>query len=283
VNTAEATEGVGLPALPPYPLFSQVEIPGEVYLTRIDTGTPIKRVVKPTRAWRGPICPFEDDHAARLVARALAAERPVDVHGGYVLPPYEAHYLPSDPRELRMRSAPMVFEVMVLEFAHTPDPWVFSLSPVISRGFCLGHPHLRSDRELILDGRVLHGLCIYSAAEFSFDPLREKIPQFLDQVSIFLANHIVWSKTRALYSVVGSQPLHWIDDENLFLTMPADTPTQIRPSLRTLWKGYWPSPSAIFNKGHLNLDPNGPCWCGDGKLYKDCCRPWEYRFYQEQR
>jgi hypothetical protein len=270
---------VGSPTFPHFPTFNQVTIPLETWLHRCEGRSMIRRRVIPTKVWRGLIRPFETDSDAVLVSRALAAERPLDVHGGYVLPPFEAKYLRSDNREVFLTGICSAFDVLILEFSHTPHPWIFSLSPRISSSRFPNHPHLRRDRELMWEDEMLHGLCVYSAAEFDFDPQKERLEQYLAQASLFLANHAIWAKTRALCALPSNIPLYMFGDPDMYSTLPARTCVQRWPGFRTAWIGYWPSPSAINGRGHLSLDSNGPCWCGDGRLYRNCHMAFEETFY----
>lgn len=266
----------GPPAFPEYPQFMPAQSPGPLHLTsRTHDDQPTIEEVIPSRAWQGLIAPFASDEEARLALRMLAADEPISVHGGTLLPTPTAGKLKRHPMEHRIIGTGLIFDILVTEFETTPHPWVFSLSPPISQSQQKFHPHLRSDRSLQLRSKELHGLCIYSAAEFSFKPDRHPLPQFLDQVSIFLGKHVIWLKTLQLFNR-GGKCIHDGIDMNTFMsTIPADAIWSISPAEPNFWRGFWPGRSAANGPGHLLLNPAGECWCGKGKPYKDCCLPWE--------
>jgi hypothetical protein len=218
---------------PDFPDFREIPVPSDLFLRKIGCdGEDVWQKVMASRAFRGPIQPFGTAADANAVARMLKASAPVDVHGGYLLPDHRAETLSPvaiDPSRFDLAA---VFDVLVLYFEHSPDPWAFAISPNISRSTMPRHPHLRGDRKLIWDGQVAHGLCIYSAAEYSLDRETSSIATFLRQVSIFLGKTLLW------------------------LASPGRT---------------WLGDVALSGNAHLSLDINGPCWCGDGKTYRDCC------------
>jgi hypothetical protein len=116
----------------------------------------------------------------------------------------------------------------------------------------------------------LHAFCVYSSAEFAFDSHRPLLPQFLDQVAIFLAKHVIWLKTQRLFGPNGVMIHDGIDMSTVMSTVPSDAVWRIVPPMPTRWVGFWPGSSAVNGAGHLSLDPEKECWCGKGKLYKDC-------------
>jgi hypothetical protein len=266
--------GAGSPAFPSYPSFISVPIPNDVSLVDFVKGKPIVGAVTPVRAWQGRVQPFENDTAAREVLRLLAADIPVYVHGGNVIASSDVRGVMPHPAEPRMIDCATIFDLLVLEFEAPAHPWVFSLSPAISSQTFPYHPHLRSDRILKLPSRTLHGLCVYSGAEFDFEESLPVIPQFLNQVSIFLAKHIVWRKTQRLFDTRSHELLHdGLDTIEVMSDLPHESIWQINPALRTEWVGFWPGKVAMSGKGHLLLDPEGKCWCGKGRIYRDCCLP----------
>ena len=155
---------------------------------------PVK--VQPIRAWQGLIQPYASDEEARLILRLLACDKAVDVAEGRITPPPEVRSIMPHAAEPRLTGCDIAFDVLVLEFEPPAHPWIFSLSPAISRSQFHNHPHLRTDRILRLPSRTLHGLCMYSAAEFEIDQALPIVPQVLNQAAIFLAKHIVWLKTQ---------------------------------------------------------------------------------------
>jgi hypothetical protein len=268
------------PAFPLFPQFESVDLPQSVFLwDRLADGSEVKRKVFPVRAWQGIVTPLPDASEARLVARSLAYDLNVSIHGGQVLPAAETNQLKTLPWEPRLTDPNVSFDVLVLEFDDGSHPWVFSLSPAIVQRVDRHHPHLRSDRLLELPSRTLSGFCVYSAADFKFDPKSSNLSDFLAQVSIFLAKHVVWLKTLCLVDTSGNV-VHDGREHNLISSISVDTFWQINPTKQARWAGVWPGTPAANGVNHLKLDPNGECWCGKGKLYKDCCLLWEATFYK---
>jgi hypothetical protein len=222
---------------PDFPDFTEIAVPDESFLRKIrGDGTDSWERRAGSHAYRGRIQPFDLVSDAQAVARMLKGNVAIDVHGGYLLPDRRAETLAEVVLDPSLYDLTTTFDVLVLAFDHTPDLWAFSLNPAISRVEFPDHPHLRSDRKVIWSGQELHGLCIYSAAEFSIARQRSPLDTFLRQVSIFLAKTV------------------------LRLAAPAKT---------------WLGNVALSGNAHLSHDINGPCWCGDGKTYRKCCLPGE--------
>jgi len=283
-NGAIAHGEAGLPAFPLFPQFVAVELPTNVFLMdRNALGQSVKTRVHPIRAWQGILTPFANDTEAKQVLRSLAADRPIAVDGGRLVPMPESAMMKVQDAESRMSEMSISFDVLVLEFEPPAHPWVFSLSPPIFQRPQRHHPHLRSDRLLELPSRTLHGFCVYSASEFTFESSQPVIPQFLAQVSIFLGKHAVWMRTQRLFGM-GRKILHdGIDLSTVASTIPVDACWQRRPATFTTWVGYWPGTGAENGANHLLLDPNKECWCGKGRLYKDCCLIWEQPLYENAK
>jgi hypothetical protein len=108
------------------------------------------------------------------------------------------------------------------------------------------------------------------------------MPQFLAQVSIYLGRHVVWLKTQRLFDQDGQMIHDGLNLSSQMTNLPATSIWQKRPALFTRWIGYWPGTSAPNGKDHLSLDPDGPCWCGQGRIYRNCCLVWEKNFYANQ-
>ncbi|MHB1957872.1 MAG: hypothetical protein ACYCO5_02450 [Acidobacteriaceae bacterium] len=236
--------------------------------------------IQAERAWQGLIQPFVRDADAKLVLRALAADSAVDVAAGRITAPWEIqHHKPHD-AEFRMKNCSAVFDILVLEFPVPAHPWVFSLSPVISERKFPSHPHLRSDRTLVLPSMELTGMCIYSAAEFQYGLTLPKIPQFLHQVAIYLAKHVIWLKTQRLLNAQTGAMVHdGLDLETLYKNLPVNSIWQKQPQLKTVWSGFWPGKEAKSGRNHLSLDPERECWCGKGLAYRRCCQAEEIERY----
>lgn len=259
------------PAFSSYPQFVEAPLPSI---------TLNGAIIHAERAWQGLIQPFVNDADARLVLRALAADQAVDVAAGEVTASFEVHQIARHNAESRMEDCSIVFDVLVLDFPAPTHPWAFSLAPIISNQKCPSHPHLRCDRTLVLPSRTLSGMCIYSAAEFRYDSALPRIPQFLDQVSIYLAKHVIWLKTQRLFNLDTHTIVHnGLDLDTLYKDIPADSFWQKQPQLKTGWLGFWPGRKAVSGKDHLSLDPDGECWCGTGSIYGKCCRPLDIKRY----
>lgn len=218
---------------PDFPDFKEIAVPDEIFLRKIrGDGTDSWERRAASHAYRGHIQPFDLVSDARAVARMLNGNVPVDVHAGYLLPDERADTLTEVTLDPTRYDLTTTFDLLILAFDHTPDLWAFSINPAISRVEFPDHPHLRGDRKVILSGRELHGLCIYSAAEFSIAHQRSPLDTFLRQVSIFLAKTVMRQAS------------------------PAKT---------------WLGNVALSGNAHLSLDIDGTCWCGDGKTYRKCC------------
>ncbi|WP_263367522.1 hypothetical protein [Edaphobacter bradus] len=270
----------GQPAFPSFPQFEQIPIPGNLTLQTLHAhGRVIIENINPLRVWRGVIKPFETDIAAKEILRLLAADRPVDVLAGQVLPTSEASLMKHHPEESRMQKTGISFDVLVVELDPPAHPWVFSLQPAISSSLFPSHPHLRSDRSIALPSRTLNGLCVYSAAEFVYDPLVPRLPQFLGQVSIFLAKHVIWLSTQKLFNATGRVIHDGVDMTTIMRNLPSNSIWQVQPDEPTIWRGFWPGVAAHSGREHLTLDPKGECWCGKGSRYIDCCLEREKNLY----
>jgi hypothetical protein len=276
------TGGTDSAVLPLFPQFVPAEIPTKIALISRNTdGEPTREQVVPIRAWQGLITPLPDDAEARLVLRALVANLDVAVHGGQVMPTEAATALPPIQAEARIVGTGISFDVLVLEFEAPAHPWAFSLSPRIAQRTELHHPHLRSDRVLDLPHGATHGFCIYSAAEFKFHDSSSPLNQFLAQVSIFLAKHVIWLRTLHVVNGLGKIVHDGLDRTTILRSVPVDTIWQRNPKERAIWLGFWPGREAENGPAHLRLDPDDECWCGKGQPYKDCCFLWEPAFYKK--
>jgi hypothetical protein len=229
-----ASDAGKMEVFPAFPEFIQVPVEGDYFLTKITLAGHARRRVTPARMYRGRIQPFESDATAVAVSRLLETDRPIDVHGGFLLEEEVAKVILPKASEAEISGATRTFDILAVEFEHTPDPWAFVVSPRVSVDTEPRHPHLRADRELIWEGKRYHGLCVYSAAEFSLARPDGQMSEFLRQVSIFLGKHIIWKRS-----------------------------------------GKWLGKVALSGAAHLGLPINGPCWCGDGKIYRNCCLPGE--------
>jgi hypothetical protein len=266
-----------LPAFPSYPQFIPVPVPDDVWLNTLADRTMTAVKVQPIRTWQGLIQPFASDEEARQVLRLLARDQAVDVAAGRITPSAGVHSTMPHAAESRLAGCDISFDVLALEFEPLAHPWIFSLSPAISRSEFYNHPHLRTDRILRLPSRTVHGLCMYSAAEFTFDRAQPIVPQALSQAAIFLAKHVVWQKTQRLFNIATGEMIH-DGVGNIDRPFRPDSIWQVHPTEQ--WKGFWPGTEAENGVNHLKLDPEGECWCGRGLKYANCCRPEEEKLWR---
>jgi hypothetical protein len=264
---ASAFENFEAPADPAplsllYPQFERAEVPAGI---------------ETTGAWIGELQPFSSDDCARAFLENVESDRPVWISGGKIREerPRQRHW--ANPHLVAMA---LPCRALVLLQQGPSHPRSFLLSPAFPEHYSLIHPHPRFDQTIEFEGRKFPGLCIYSAAEFQFDVDDNPIDQYLDQLTIYLAKHLIWLRTRELVrgippcgQVVRSlQPREELRD---------DKPVRIasgRGEVWEYWRGYWPGRSAAsFNpQTHLaNIVPDQECWCGKGLEYKACHRAKE--------
>jgi hypothetical protein len=249
-----------------YTAFYQVEVP-------IGTSA--------TRAWRGRLQPYRSDDDARNLVNIFERSGSVSCDQGFLSCGAEnaartaGHW--ANPFLVSMAQQ---FEVLILERQERMHPVAFSLRPEISWYRFPGHPHLRVDIPLRYAGRTLHGLCVYSAADFGYARNVPRIVQYVDQVAGYLARHLVWERTRRLEDFEGSCILYQPKPgELIFDSEPQMQPRESLPFLRhpkrypeRIWRGLWLGKSAPAGPQlHLaTIRPSQECWCGSGKRYKLC-------------
>jgi hypothetical protein len=239
-------------------------------------------------AWEGIIQPFMREADAKTFLHLIEQDKPFGVSEGTIICEEDSsmpggHW--ADPYLVDMDTK---FRVLVLSFDPPVHPRAYLLSPEFSSAFLSHHPHSRGDLEILFRDRRLAGLCVYSAAEFRFPGLVERIVEYLDQVSAWIGRHLIWLRTRRLYRLAPGGP------ELVYSPRPGemvvDTEVGVRnaaiasivPRERCFWNGYWPGKSArATGKDHLRLlDPSGECWCGSGSAYAACHRPTEELIYR---
>lgn len=248
-----------------YAVFYQVEVP---------PGT------SATRAWRGRLEPYRSDEDARNLLTVFETGSSVSCDQGFLSSGAEnsnqtaAHW--AKPFLISMAQR---FEVLILERPVPMHAVAFSLRPEISWHRFPGHPHLRFDIPLQYAGRTLHGLCVYSAADFTYARNVPRIVQYVDQVSGYLARHLVWERTRRLEDFAGHILYQPQPGEPILDIEPQLQPRESLPFLKhpkqypeRVWRGYWPGKSAPAGAQlHLaTIRPSRECWCGSGKKYKLC-------------
>lgn len=237
------------------------------------------------RAWRGTLQPYRSDDDARNLLVAIEMGSSISCDQGFLSSsvensgPTAAHW--ARPFLVSMTQQ---FEVLLLERALPMHPVVFSLRPEISWYRFPGHPHLRVDISLPYAGRTLHGLCVYSAADFTYARNVPRIVQFADQVAAYLGRHLVWERTRRLEDFSGRVLYQPHAGEPIIDTQPQMQPRESLPFLKhprrypeRVWRGHWPGQSAPAGAPlHLaTIRPSQECWCGSGQAYKLCHRASE--------
>lgn len=239
-------------------------------------------------AWEGIIQPFARDADARTFLHLIEEDKPCGVSEGTIVCKDESsarkwHWV--NPYLVSMGTR---CRLLILSFRPPIHPRAYLLTPEFSSTSLSFHPHSRGDLEVIFRGRRLAGLCVYSAAEFRFPGQVEGIVEFMDQVSVWAARHLIWLRTRRLYRLTSA------GSELIYSPKPGemvvDTEVGVRnaaiasivPHERRFWNGYWPGKSArAAGKDHLRLlDPNGECWCGSGVPYAACHKPAEELVYR---
>lgn len=233
-------------------------------------------------AWRGILQPFENDEAARAILCDIEQERRLWVSAGSIRSwaTREQHW--AQPLLTRMDVA---CEVMVC-----PQPEAMPRAYLLGPGFqpyfadTTIHPHPRADHAILHEGRLLPGLCVFSSAEMTFRDDINFYTQFLDQLTQYVAKHLIWLRTRRLCRWNGTDvtvlhqpsPAEAIP-EQAPLTHWVQLPSG-RVQVIDFWSGYWPGKAARATtpREHLRLiKPNQRCWCGLNKTYGECHRPIE--------
>lgn len=254
-----------------YPQFNPVLIPGS----------------DAEATWEGVIQPFANNDAARSFLRSMERNDQFIISEGRIIsgnsPILDVHW--ADPFLTKMAEQ---CRVLVLAFKQPKHPRSYLLSPEFSRAFLSYHPHPRTDLEIHVGGRNLTGLCVYSAAEFAFSGQVAQIVEYLDQVTLFIARHLIWLRTRRLYQVTRSakkliytpKPGELVVDNEVGIQNAAIASITIPE--RKFWDGYWPGPVArASGSNHLSLRPDRECWCGSGLRYDSCHRALEQSLYRQ--
>jgi hypothetical protein len=269
--TADSPAPLAAPVLREYPQFHIIPIP---------------EGHKAFRAFAGVIQPFEDDRTAREFLRRVEADSPIEIEEGRIV----CQSQPSRPRRIDslLVATQIRFTVIVLEFAGAEHPRAYVRFPEISRSAHPNHPHLRADNPLIVGGRVLQRLCIYSGAIFTFSNEYPRIVQFLDQLSAYLGRHTIWLKTRVELSSKPGGGFRIPDRDEVIVEI--DPRAQMNPLFSRQpieiprWSGYWPGKSAPSGaQAHLRtIAPSQECWCCSGISYGDCHRRRELEITRQK-
>ncbi len=233
-------------------------------------------------AWRGVLQPFEDDAAARLILCDIERERTLWVSAGLIRSSASSEQHWAHPLLTGMDVA---CEVMVC-LQENAMPRGYLLSPRFQPYFAytVVHPHPRGDQMILHEGRLLPGLCVFSSAELKFRDDINFYTQFLDQLTQYVAKHLIWLRTRRLCRLNGSDVtvLHQpAPGESIPERSPIASLVQLPSgSVRVIdfWSGYWPGKAARAGtpREHVRqIKPSQRCWCGLNKTYGECHRSLE--------
>lgn len=246
-----------------YPQFTRVVLPG---------GSNAES------AWVGEVQPFASDVAARAFLHDVEAGRTIWVSSGRIQEKTAAGVHWADPLLTGMS---VRCKLLILVQPAPAHPRAYLLDPYFPEHYSVIHPHPRADLTIEWSGKRVPGLCVYSAAEFAFDPSRDRSSQFLDQATLYVARHLIWLRTRQLFrgfppkGILLRAPL---PGEQVFIDKPVmrQAATGNASPIIDYWRGYWPGATAVaFDAGtHLSrIRPNQECWCGAGEPYGVCHRP----------
>lgn len=223
------------------------------------------------RAHRGMIRPFSDDANAKRVLRAIEANQALSVDGGRLdaeVGELQAHALDSYLSDMAQPCT-----VVVLEYAGTQHPRAFLVDPLPIQRWS-ANQHLWWDLAIRINGHETPALCVYSGNLFKYDPELDMLTQFLNQVSTYLAKHLIFLRTRMLYT---TQKNGLVRRTRWRAASEAINAASLRFSKNFRWLGYWIGPVAPSGAARhvATLNPDDECWCTSGKLYKDCHLPVE--------
>lgn len=239
------------PPIPAYPQFFETSIP-------VRSGA--------TRAYRGYIRPFSDDATAWKVLRALVAEQPLQVSEGRL--DSDAAGLPEHELEAYLRCMAEPCTVVVLEFPGKQHPRAYLVNPLPHARESNNH-HTWWHETVLIDGISTPQICVYSANQFTYDPTEERLPQFLNQVSTYLAKHLIFLRTRMLHLRKKDGTLGKVNTRKPWQPI---NPNLLMYSKKSYLYGTWVGPVAVHGpKEHLLADdPDGECYCNSGAAYRDC-------------
>lgn len=226
------------------------------------------------RAWHGILRPLPANEERGLILGDL--ERDAKVH---LLKDGTLHHDPSCHRE---HDAPWYannlagtradFEILLLDFGPSQHPRVYSTKPAISGLIYPNHPHLRRDQVIWHAGTPLHALCTYLASDGANPADEITLVRALDFASIFLAKHMVWTKTASLTAHQYGKPPRTICSD------PSGIGLHFRPTtsagIEYRWDGHWPGTGAPHTPAELlaSIHPDHDCPCGRRAPYAACCR-----------
>jgi hypothetical protein len=236
-------------------------------------------------AWEGTIQPFLSDALAIAFLETVERDLPFNISEGTMLCKEQAKFAPAHPLARFMVDMTRECKLLILSFAAPIHPRAYLLLPEFSSVFLSNHPHTRGDLAITFRKRKLPALCLYSAAEFKFKSEVERIVEFMDQASVYVARHLIWLRTRKLYraTVLGPQLIHSPKPGELIVDNEVGVHNAAAASIvlpeRCFWQGYWPGKEANGLPSHhlRTVKPRSQCWCGSGQSYGDCHRPREMK------
>jgi hypothetical protein len=229
-----------------------------------------------SHAYRGFIRPFSDDANAKRVLRSIDAHQPLSVSSGRL--DSDADHLPLHPLGDYLVNMAIPLTVVVLEFAGKRHPSAYLVDPLPVRRLS-ANAHIWWNKALIIDGEAVPELCIYSGNLFTYDSGFERLPQFLNQLSTYLAKHLIFLRTRMLHRLQKNGTARLVRKRR-----PEEpiTLNSIKLFDNLLWFGKWVG--KIAPNGSLmhlrTVDPNGECWCNSGEIYKNCHQSQDFAAYR---
>ncbi|WP_421800882.1 SEC-C metal-binding domain-containing protein [Granulicella sibirica] len=212
----------------------------------------------------------------------MEAERPLWISEGVIRPSQERGTHWADPLLVNMN---VRCEVMLC-IQDNAMPRAYLLKPRFQPYYSdtTIHPHPRGDQAILHNGRPLPGLCVFSSAEMVFSDEYDFYTQFLDQLTQYVAKHLIWLRTRRLCRKFAGQTIVLYQPrpgEQIIEQAPYTHWVQLPQGpvqAQDFWSGYWPGKpaKAMTSVEHLwQISPTQRCWCGLNKAYGDCHRPLE--------
>jgi hypothetical protein len=231
-------------------------------------------------AWRGLVQPFSSDVAARAILCDMEAERTLWVSAGSIRPGESTGQHWAHPLLIGMNTR---CDVLVCTQKDAAMPRAYLLNPRFQLFYAdtMIHPHPRADHTILYEGKELPGLCVFSRAELAFDEETNFHTQFLDQLTQYLAKHLIWLRTRRLCRRSGGvMSVLYQPYPGEFIVEQAPVAHWVQlPSGRILvvdyWSGYWPGKAAkaVTPAEHVRqIKPMQRCWCGLNRKYGECHR-----------
>lgn len=245
-----------------YPQFLPAEVPGD--------GLTVA-------AWRGAIQPFADDETAHSVLTDIEANKILFISAGAIRGGATPCSHWANSLLIGMDTACDV--LICIQPEALPRAYLLSPRFLLHYGEPGVHPHPRGDQLIEYERKLIPGLCVVSGAEFSLVPDLDMYTQFLDQVTQYVAKHLIWLKTRRLCrsSEGGLTVLYTPKPGELILDQPPKRHAVRLPTGMTdvtdFWSGYWPGQRARASTPleHIKqIHTTQRCWCGLNRAYGAC-------------